>query len=236
MDWTVIRLNDYEGRVLKSLMTLGESSVNDIAKDSKVPRNKVYEVLEILMEKGFITKTNISPLKYSADNAQEKISEVLEKREKQEKTFIKELENIEKKPKKKKNLRIYEGKQNWYRALRYSYQGKALFKPKTPFSYAIKSVFEYHPQYMKKRQLISEGKRVDYRNIGPINKETIKNVEKFKKAGTKVKHFDNKNVAVSINKLGVVIGLLKENATIVITDKDFTKMMKNLLEAAWKGL
>ncbi len=235
MNWSIIGLNEYEGRVLKALMTLGESGIGEIFKECGVPKNKIYEALEILMRKGLVSKTNISPLKYSAEDAEKRIIELLKEHAKEEKKFLKELKSIEKKPKKEAKVRIYEGKQNWYRALRYLDNGNVLINPRRIFSYSIKSAFEYHPQYVKARRKNKE-RNADYRNIGPITKETIKNVEKFRKLGTKIKHFNNENVAVYICRRGVIIGLINEDLTIAITDPDFIRMMKNLFEAAWKGL
>jgi len=57
-------LTEYESKVYYSLTKLGESSVKEIVLDSKVPRNKVYEVLESLKEKNKIVTLPVTSKKF----------------------------------------------------------------------------------------------------------------------------------------------------------------------------
>ena len=57
-------LTEYESKVYYSLTKLGESSVKDIVLDSKVPRSKVYEILESLEKKNKIVTLPVTPKKF----------------------------------------------------------------------------------------------------------------------------------------------------------------------------
>ena len=44
-------LTEYESKVYLALATLGPSTVRDVVRESKVPRNKAYEALDNLVKK-----------------------------------------------------------------------------------------------------------------------------------------------------------------------------------------
>lgn len=60
--------SDYESRVYATLAMKGEATASEIHKMSGVPRNKVYEVLRGLEEKGLIESLKSSPTVFRAIN------------------------------------------------------------------------------------------------------------------------------------------------------------------------
>jgi sugar-specific transcriptional regulator TrmB len=61
-------LTEYESRAYLSLAKLGPSTVKEIVLDSKLPRNKAYEVLQRLEEKNKVLSLPVSPRKYKINN------------------------------------------------------------------------------------------------------------------------------------------------------------------------
>jgi len=59
-------LKEYEAKIYVALVGLGEANVRRIHEASGVPRPRVYDVLNTLAEKGFISIRQGSPLMYSA--------------------------------------------------------------------------------------------------------------------------------------------------------------------------
>lgn len=57
-------LTEYEARAYFSLAKLGPSTVREIVLDSKLPRNKAYEILQKLEEKNKVSSLPVSPKKY----------------------------------------------------------------------------------------------------------------------------------------------------------------------------
>lgn len=55
---------EYETRAYLSLAKLGSSTVREVVQDSKLPRNKAYEALSKLEEKGKIESIPVSPKKF----------------------------------------------------------------------------------------------------------------------------------------------------------------------------
>ncbi len=50
----VLGLTDYEEKAYLTLATLGVCRASELAKESKIPRQKIYEILENLSNKGFV--------------------------------------------------------------------------------------------------------------------------------------------------------------------------------------
>lgn len=61
-------LTEYEARAYLSLARLGPSTVREIVLDSKLPRNKAYEVLQRLEQQNKVISLPISPKKYKITN------------------------------------------------------------------------------------------------------------------------------------------------------------------------
>jgi sugar-specific transcriptional regulator TrmB len=56
-------LTEYEARAYLALARLGPSTVREIVLDSKLPRNKAYEALQRLEDKGYLVTLPVSPKK-----------------------------------------------------------------------------------------------------------------------------------------------------------------------------
>lgn len=59
-------LKDYEARVYAALVLLGPSKASEVARESGVPRPKVYEVLKELHKKGFVDFSEGKPAFFRA--------------------------------------------------------------------------------------------------------------------------------------------------------------------------
>lgn len=66
-------LTEYEARAYTALLALGRAQPAKIARNSKIPRPKVYETLERLEARGLATRTQLSPLEYAPLSAREYI-------------------------------------------------------------------------------------------------------------------------------------------------------------------
>ena len=58
-------LTEYEARAYVALLSLGRAQPSKIARQSRIPRPKVYETLERLEARGLATRTQLSPLEYA---------------------------------------------------------------------------------------------------------------------------------------------------------------------------
>ncbi len=61
-----IGLNLYERKLYTSLLALGNATAGELAEVSKVPRSRIYDVLESLADKGFVIIQPGRPIRYIA--------------------------------------------------------------------------------------------------------------------------------------------------------------------------
>ena len=61
---TSLGLSLYEARAYVALLERGEARANEIATAARVPRGRIYEVLDSLHEKGFLSVVPMRPLRY----------------------------------------------------------------------------------------------------------------------------------------------------------------------------
>jgi len=84
----------YESKILLSISKFQKVSVKQIEKDTNVPKNKIYEILQNLTSKGIVQIYNEKPKLYGVVNLKETINEQLDKRESELKNLKKEVEKI----------------------------------------------------------------------------------------------------------------------------------------------
>jgi sugar-specific transcriptional regulator TrmB len=83
-------LSEYEARMYFVLLTLGEAKVTALTKRAYVPQSKGYEVLDRLIDKGFVEQISTErPKKYRAKTLNRVMSRIISKSER----FIKKLNN-----------------------------------------------------------------------------------------------------------------------------------------------
>jgi len=101
-------LSDKEVQVYLSLLMLGQSTVNVIAKKAKLNRVTAYDILEALLERGFASYVIISGVKHFEAVQPSKFLDTL--REKQEKiqAVLPELESLKATLTKKPQIETYE--------------------------------------------------------------------------------------------------------------------------------
>ena len=110
-----IGLKQKEAKIYLALLKSGQSLANQLAKQTNILRSSIYDYLDILLEKGFITYTIQSNKKYFQAVSPEKILENFkEQKQKQEQslnTIIPELTKIMNTEPKKVNIEVFQGKE-----------------------------------------------------------------------------------------------------------------------------
>ena len=96
-----IGLTGYEIKTFTSLLKTGEMTASDLSKQSGVPYSKIYEILGMLEEKGWIGSDKSRPTKYFAKSPNSALQTTKQKIEedfaKNEKTILNDLNPIYKK-------------------------------------------------------------------------------------------------------------------------------------------
>jgi sugar-specific transcriptional regulator TrmB len=229
MKWDILGLNKYESSVYETLVKHGIQSAFQISKNSRVPYGRIYDVLEELIKKSFIIIVPGTPKRYSIADPKI-IADIVAKRKTEFLEMEKELSKLKK---------IYEsgpeeavilatGKKAWYDMVR------ILPDPKKE-DYIIRYTSEFFPEWVRRiKQRISAG--IPHYSLTRYDDETREAVQKWVKFDKTMRKYDNKGVAVWIvDDKAILIGLIKSNATLLIKDKAFIELMKDLFKDAYKN-
>ncbi len=73
----MLRLTEYESKVIVSIIKLGEGSAKDISFNSGVPYSRIYETINSLLKKDWIKKKDLRPALFYPGNVEEKINEYI---------------------------------------------------------------------------------------------------------------------------------------------------------------
>jgi sugar-specific transcriptional regulator TrmB len=106
-----IGLSDNEAEVYITLLTLRETTASQIAKQTKIARTNIYDELNKLIEKGFVSYVIKNNVKYFKPINPNKIINYLKEKEWGIKSILPALNELYKPIKEKANIEIYEGKE-----------------------------------------------------------------------------------------------------------------------------
>lgn len=87
-------MSEYEAKAYIATVVLGEGTIKEISDESKVPRSRAYDVMERLLEKGFVEVGNTNPRCYRANDPAEVFGHLIEDLEKARDEVVKALEEI----------------------------------------------------------------------------------------------------------------------------------------------
>ena len=164
-----IGLKEKEAKVYIALLKHGSCLANSLAKLTNILRASIYDYLDVLLEKGFITYTIISGKKYFQAVNPEKILDTFnEEKEKEEeilKQIVPELNSIKNSAKKKANIEVFEGKEGMKTAMSNILKGKSkemLAYGSSGVSYKLLPFFmeHFHRQRAKQKMKL----RIIYNN------------------------------------------------------------------------
>ena len=110
-----IGLKEKEAKVYIALLKKGSSLANSLSKDTEILRSSIYDYLDVLVDKGFVSYSIQSGKKYFTAVDPKKILDNFEEQRKKEeialKEIVPELTKLQNITKKKANVEIFEGKE-----------------------------------------------------------------------------------------------------------------------------
>ena len=91
---TQLGMSEYEAKAYIATVVLGEGTIKEISDESKVPRSRAYDVMERLLEKGFVEVGNTNPRCYRANDPAEVFGHLIEGMEKARDEVVRALEEL----------------------------------------------------------------------------------------------------------------------------------------------
>ncbi|MDO8627389.1 MAG: helix-turn-helix domain-containing protein [Candidatus Diapherotrites archaeon] len=87
-------LTEYEAKVLDTMFKLGEAYAPHVSRDAQVPKTRVYDVLDKLVERNLIIEIYGRPKKYKVTNPEKAVSALIEDRKQEISDLEKRTPNI----------------------------------------------------------------------------------------------------------------------------------------------
>lgn len=244
MDITLLEkigLKEKEALVYIALLKEGPSLANQIAKKTNILRSSIYDYMDILLDKGFISYTIKSGKKiFQAVDPKKILDNFEEKKDKEEvtlKQIIPELTKLQYSAEKKSNIEVFEGKEGMKSVMSYILKEnpkEILVYGTTGVSHKLLPFFMQHWHKQRIKQKIFQ--KVIYNDV-PDARERIKKGPPLKHAQYKFLPIKNVSLTGTIiynNKVLLTIWDLETPLALSIESKDISESYKDNFKILWK--
>lgn len=237
MDKNILKelgLTNNEIEVYLTLLRSGSISVNTIAEKSGLHRQAVYDALDRLLEKGFVSFVIRNNKKYFQGINPEKILEYLKEKEDKFKSILQDLVNLTKLPREDTFVEVFKGKE----VIRTVYRDIVKEFQKNPGEVLISGVDE--------RKFIEEDRIALLQHIKKLQKLKckeriiVKEDEKYFVEGPQTEYrwiskesFSPTAIFVYNNKLTTII-LGNPNYAIIIENRNLADAYRKQFNLLWK--
>ncbi len=234
-----LNLTKREADVYVELLELGETTIEQISRKSKIKRTTVYDVIEALKEKGLIgtTKRKKRTLYYAED------PRILESQLEEKKivlnTILPQLLSMSSLIDKKPGIKYFEGAEG----IKNVYQDTLNYPNQEILMWGSTDVFKYFDKdymwdyYLKKRLENKIWMRAIGKNIDVVKKIQSRDKEQLRE--TRLYDGDDLSFEVEINLYGKKkIGIMsfKEQLGLIIESEKIYNTLKSIFELNWKML
>ncbi len=226
-------LNNKEVSVYVSLLMLGQSPVNIIAKKSKLNRVTTYDILKSLLDKGYVSYVIKSGVKYfEATNPSIFMHNLKEKQSKLRKV-LPELKAIKRSIRRKPSIEMYEE----IKGLKSIFNDILKENKETWFIGAPKMIGKlkfYFPHFIKqkrKQNMFSRVITTDCRSMRKYKRKAPKKYIGMRFINDKI----NTTKIIYENKIAYLTFKDKNSIGIIIDNKEIAKQEKALFNILWKN-
>lgn len=217
--------NEYQRKTYLALTSIKKGKVGEIAKRSKVPTSKLYEILNKLADQGYISITLKKPLTYKANDPKPILKDKLNQQKDKINSLEKQIANINLKlpTTQKSSFEIVVGKANFYSKVK-----EAVANSNKSIIAIVKSW--KLDQELKNLMVKFKEKDGKARFMGPITKDKKDFLEAWEKIGVKIKQlkpeetrftvWDGKIITIGLKDPDNYISLWIENEYLgkILTD------------------
>lgn len=236
-----IGLKEKESKIYLILLKEGPSLANHLAKKTEILRSSIYDYLDILIEKGFISYTIRSGKKYFQAVNPEKILDSFRDKKEQEEESLKEiipkLFELQNLPINKSNIEVFQGKEGMKTAMSYILKDKPkeiLTSGSSGVGYKLLPFFleHWHKERAKKKIKL----RIVYNNV-PEAVERIKKGPKLIYSEIKfapATHTSITGTLIFNNKILLTIWDLDNPYAILIENDSISQSYRENFELLWK--
>jgi len=229
-------LEKREATIYIKLIELGSSTANDISKHTKILRQTVYEVLERLLDKGLISYTIKSGVRYFESASPHRLNDMLLEKQQLILPIIPQLESLHKIALLKPKIEVYEG----IDGLKSIYTDITKSSPKILLEYGNSAIFievmklYFIDNYIKRRI----ENRIHVKIITEPGKNTRKLYSGDKKLLRETKYLTEmrtvKTATYIYNNKIALLSFEKNPVGVIIENESFANTQKIIFEMMWK--
>jgi sugar-specific transcriptional regulator TrmB len=236
-----IGMTEYEMKSYQALLKYGAMSGRETARKSGVPPTRVFDILRLLEEKGFVFTISQKPMIFQAVKPEIAVSgfvakkiERLQNAEKSAVESLRLLERPEKEERLQEKIYVISGFEKMFEAVN-------LNTEKSTKELLVMSVGEKIPYSteMAIRKAVRRG--VKFRFISSrYDKENLVYLRKLQQMGAEVRHYKSENYSISVfdRKIASIIvkspSNPKERIATFFESKDLAKALVDWFEVMWK--
>ena len=225
-----VGLSKGESEIYLVLIKIGESIASDIAKHTKIARPNVYDYLNKLKEKGFVSFVNKNNKTYYIPASPEKILEYIEEKKSIFENSLKELLTLYQPNKEMPKIEVYEGSEGFKILI------NDIIKTKEDFvgwggSNKVKDYVEEHiiKRYLNLRKKYNIKARLLY-----VEKESILKTPLTKFRSIPKEYSSPSTVLTYSDKVAMMIYTAMPGI-IIIKNKELAQSYKTHFEILWKA-
>lgn len=237
-----IGLKEKESKIYISLLKEGQSLANTIAKRTDILRSSVYDYLDILLDKGFISYTIQSGKKYFQAVSPEKILDNFQDKKDEEeealKKIIPELKSLQNLTTNKSKIEVFQGKEGMKTAMSYILKDKPkeiLTSGSSGVGYKLLPFFLEHWHRERAKNKIKL--RIIYNNV-PESIERIKKGPSLACSEIRFAPVSRTSLTGTLifnNKILLTIWDLENPYAILIENDSISQSYKDNFEILWKA-
>ncbi len=236
-----IGLKEKESKIYLVLLKEGSSLANHLAKKTDILRSSIYDYLDILLERGFVSYTIQSGKKYFQAVDPNKIMETFEEQKEKQKLalneIIPELVKLQNIPEAKSKLDVFQGKEGMKTAMSYILKDKPVEILTSGSSGVGYKLLPFYLEHWHKERAKNKIKLKIIYNDVPESVERIKNGPSLKCSEIRfapVNHTSLTGTLIYNNKVLLTIWDLTSPYAILIENDSISQSYKDNFEILWK--
>lgn len=232
-------LRDQEAKIYLACLKLGQSTVSDIAEEAGIQRTFVYDILEKMHERGFVSFIEIHGKKHYSAISLEQFRKIQLNKFKRFEAIIPELKTLEKTTGDRPKVRFYEGIEGIKMALYDPLETLAAGEVITAYANAegfYQDEREFVAKYMKervKKKIYSKTIAVDTVETRKYAAKDTEQLREMVLVPAKKFPFTNE-IDIYGNKVAIM-SVQKEYLAVIIESESVAKTQRSIFELAWLG-
>ncbi len=233
---TKLGFKENKARIYLACLELGIATAGQLAKKAGVERTYFYDLVEELVNQGFIIQTAKGKKRYFTAESPKKIIQIQKENLKMAEEALPELESIYNTSGKKPKVSFYDGQEGLSKVYEDAYSEKRRGKEIVAFS-SEKFLAPKHKKlvldYMWKR--VKAG--VSVRGIVPVDSEILKEKERDKKVLREIrllpKNLLTSDMEMTMYDNKVAFINFKREFGLIIESKEIAEALKDVFELVW---